>query len=148
MRLQTAAALALLAVSSAQAQDLSTAAPVAGSWSYAPTTVGSEAVFANDSGTPQLWVHCTRATRRVSISRAATAAAPLLNVWTSSLAKGVPSSFNPATGRVTVDLANYDPLLDAIVSSRGRVGFTVGAQPPLVVPPWAEPARVIEDCRA
>jgi len=148
MRLQIAAALALLAVSSAEAQDLSTAAPVAGSWSYAPMTDGSEAVFANDSGMPQLWVHCIRATRRVSISRAATAAAPLLNVWTSSLAKGLPSSFNPTSGRLTIDLANYDPLLDAIVSSRGRVGFTVGAQPPLVVPPWAEPARVIEDCRA
>jgi len=72
----------------------------------------------------------------------------LLNVWTSSLAKGLPSSFNPTSGRLTIDLANYDPLLDAIVSSRGRVGFAVGAQPPLVVPPWAEPARVIEDCRA
>jgi hypothetical protein len=148
MRLRIAAALALLTVSSAGAQGLSTATPVAGSWSYSPTTDGTEAVFASDSGTPQVWVHCTRTTRRVSISRAATAAAPLLNVWTSSLAKSVASSFNPATGRLTIDLANYDPLLDAIVSSRGRVGFAVGTQPSLVVPPWAEPARVIEDCRA
>ena len=147
MRLQIAAALALLVTAPAASQDLSTATPIAGSWSYAPATDGSEAVFANDSGTPQVWVRCTRATRRVSISRAATVAAPLLNVWTSSLAKGIPSSFNPATGRLTIDLGNYDPLLDAIVSSRGRVGFTVGTQPSLVVPPWAEPARVIEDCR-
>ena len=147
MKFRKVAALALLATSSASAQDLSTATPIAGSWSYGPATDGSEAVFTNASGSPQLWVHCTRATRRVTIARAATAAAPAVNVWTSSLERSVPSAFNPATGRLTIDLSNYDPLLDAIVSSRGRVGFTVGTQPPLVVPPWAEPARVIEDCR-
>ena len=147
MKIRIAAALALLAASSAIAGDLSTATPIAGTWSYAPATDGSEAVFANASGNPQLWVHCSRATRRVTISRAAAAAAPALNVWTSSLTKSVTSSFSPATGRLTIDLSNFDPLLDAIASSRGRVGFSVGTQPSLVVPSWAEVARVIEDCR-
>src|SRR5439155_19361936 len=131
----------------ASAQDLGTATPIPGSWSYMPTADGSDAIFSNTAGSPQLWVHCTRATRRVTISRPASAAAPLLNIWTSSMTKSAPSSFNPATGRLTIDFSNYDPLLDAIVSSRGRVGFTVATQPSLVVPPWAEPARVIEDCR-
>ena len=148
MRLTISAAFALLAASTAMAQDLGTATPIAGTWSYAPVKDGSEAVFANDAGSPQLWVHCNRATRRVTISRTATAAAPALNVWTSSLTKSVASSFSPTTSRLTIDLANFDPLLDAIASSRGRVGFTVGTQPSLVVPPWAEPVRVIEDCRA
>jgi hypothetical protein len=148
MQLPIAAALALLVAASASAEDLSTATPIAGSWSYAPVADGSEAVFANSSGVPQLWVHCTRATRRVTISRPASAAAPSLNIWTSSLTRSAPSSFNPATGRLTIELANYDPLLDALVSSRGRIGFTIGTQRPLVVPPWAEPARVVEDCRA
>jgi len=147
MRILIAAALALLAASSASAQDLSTATPIAGSWSYVPTVDGSEAVFTNGTGNPQLWVHCTRATRRVVISRPATVPAPFVNVWTSSLTKNVPSTFNPTAGRLTADLSNYDSLLDAIVFSRGRVAFTVGTQPPLVVPPWAEPARAIEDCR-
>ena len=148
MRLRNAAALALLVASSAGAQDLSTATPIAGSWSYASASDGSEAVFANTAGSAQLWVHCTRATRRVTISRAATAPAPSLSVWTSSLTRSVPSSFTPATGRLTIELANYDPLLDAIVSSRGRIAFAVVSQPTLVVAPWAEVARVIEDCRA
>ena len=147
MRFSIVAALALLVPSSLDAQDLSAATPIAGSWSYAAAADGSEASFANASGVPQLWVHCTRATRRVTISKAATAAAPFLNVWTSSLTRSVASSFNPATGRLTIDLANYDPLLDAMASSRGRLGFSVPAQPALVVPPWAEVARVIEDCR-
>ena len=148
MRLPIAAAVALTAASSLHAQDLSTATPIAGNWTYAATADGSEAVFANAAGNPQLWVHCTRATRRVNIAKPATSAAPSLNVWTSSLTRIVASSFNPATGRLTIDLAAADPLLDSIVSSRGRIGFTVTGQPSLVVPAWAEAARVIEDCRA
>jgi hypothetical protein len=150
MRRSIAAALALIAASSSPAQttiDLSTATPVAGTWTYTATSDGSEAVFSNATS-PQLWVHCTKATRRVSIAKAATAAAPLLSVWTSSMTKDVPSSFNPATGRLSIEFANYDPLLDAISSSRGRIGFTVGTEAPLVVPAWAEAAHVIEDCRA
>ena len=142
------AGFALAAVSPLAAQDLSTAQPVAGNWTYAMTSGGTEARFADIAGNPQLWIQCMRATRRVGIARLATGAAPFLTIWTSSLSRAVPASFNPATGRLTIDLATYDPLLDAIVSSRGRVGYTIGAQPSLVVPPWAEPARVIEDCRA
>ena len=63
------------------------------------------------------------------------------------MTRAVPSSFNPATRRLTIDFGAYDALLDAIASSRGRIAFTVGAQPSLVVPPWAEASRVIEDCR-
>ena len=152
MRFSIAAAFALIVASSLGAQtipspDFSTATPIPGNWTYAPTTDGSEALFANSAGSPQLSVHCTRATRRVTIARPASAAAPFINVWTSSLSRSVASSFDPATGRLTIDLANFDPLLDAIASSRGRVAFTVGTQPALVVPPWAQVARVIEDCR-
>jgi hypothetical protein len=150
MRLPIAAALALTAASSLPAQaigDLATAAPIAGTWTYAPTTDGSEAKFVNASAIPQLFVHCTRATRRVSIAKPAGGAAPFVNVWTSAQTRSVAASFNPATGRLTIDVAATDPLLDAIATSRGRIGFSVAAQPPLVVPAWAEPARVIEDCR-
>lgn len=151
MRFSIAAAFALVAASSIGAQtisDLSNATPIAGNWTYSATADGSEASFVNASGAPQLWLHCTRATRRVSIAKPATVAAPFINLWTSSLAQSVASSFNPATGRLTIDLAATDPLLDALSSSRGRIAFTVAGQPPLVIPAWAEAARVIEDCRA
>jgi hypothetical protein len=152
MRFSIAAALALITAPSLEAQtttatDLSFAAPIAGNWNYAATPDGSEAIFADASSNPQLWVHCTRATRRVTIAKAANAAAPFLNVWTSSLTRSVASSFNPASARLTIELGAYDPLLDAITSSRGRVGFNAPGQPALVVPAWAEAARVIEDCR-
>jgi hypothetical protein len=150
MRFAIAAVPALMVSASLGAQtatDLSTATPVTGAWTYSATPDGSEAVFSNASF-PQLWVHCTHATRRVSIAKSATAATPFINVWTSSVTRNVASSFNPGTGRLTIELAPFDPLLDAISSSRGRIGFTVGNQPTLVVPAWAEAVHVIEDCRA
>ena len=153
MRFAIAAALALAAAPSLSAQmaqgvpDLATATPIAGNWTYAPTTDGSEAVFANASGIAQLWIQCSRATRRVSISKPASAAAPLMSIWTSSQTRSAAASFNPATGRLTVVLDASDPLLDALSNSRGRLGFTVSPQPSLVVPAWAEAARVVEDCR-
>jgi hypothetical protein len=151
MQVRIAAAVALGLASSAGGQvvqDLTTATPIFGTWSYAPTADGSEARFAGTGGVAQLWIDCTHATRRVTIAKAATVAAPFLNVWTSSESRSVPSSFNAATGKVTIDVGAYDPLLDGLANSRGRVGFTVANQPPLVVPPGPEAAHVIEDCRA
>jgi hypothetical protein len=153
MRFQVAAAFALIAGSSVSAQtlapalDLSTATPIAGSWVYAQTPNGSEASFVNASALPQLTIRCTRATRRITIAKPASAAAPFLTVWTSAQTRALPASFNPATMRISADVSAYDPLLDAITFSRGRFGVSVSGTMPLVVPAWAEVARVIEDCR-
>ena len=151
MKLQIAAALALTLASSLHAQaipDLSTAAVLPGTWRFAFSSGGSEATFSDSAGNPQLYVHCTRVTRRVSIAKRGTGATPFLQVWTSSMSRSVPASYNPAIGRITIDLASYDALLDAIASSRGRFGVGVVNQPALVLPPGGEAARVIEDCRA
>jgi hypothetical protein len=153
MRLSIAAVLALTAASSLSAQtapamaDLTTATPVGGTWSWAQTADGSEATFTDAYSKPQLTVHCARATRRVWIAKAASPAAPFLSVWTSSQTRNLPASFNPATGKLSADLAAFDPLLDAVAGSRGRIGVGVSGSAPLVVPPWAEIARVVEDCR-
>lgn len=152
MRISIAAALALAASATLHAQlapvDLSAAMPIAGTWSYAAVTGGSEARFANASGLPQLTVRCTRATRRVAISKPANGAAPFLNIWTDTLERNLPASFNPQTARITAELAAYDALLDALAFGRGRIGVTVTGTPSLVVPAWPEIARVIEDCRS
>ena len=151
MRFAIVAALALATASSLHAQaipDLGTASVLPGNWSFAFVTGGSEATFTDTAGNQQLWAHCTRPTRRVSIAKRGAGATPFLQVWTSSISRSVPASYNPATGRITIDLSAYDSLLDAIASSRGRFGIGVPNQPSLVVPPWAEVARVIEDCRA
>ena len=84
----------LLGASSLGAQtvatpDLTTFTPIAGNWSYGPASDGSEAIFVNESGFPQLWVHCTRSTRRISISRPSSTAAAAVNLWTSSASRSV-----------------------------------------------------------
>ena len=159
MRFTIAAALALLAPSSLSAQavapaapapalDYSVALPIAGSWSYASAADGSKATFRDAAARPQLVVHCTRAARQVTIAKPATGAAPFLYLWTTSLSRSLPASFNPMTARLSATVGAWDPLLDALAFSLGRVAVTVSGQPPLVVPAWAEVARVIEDCRA
>ena len=155
MRIVIAAALALIAASSLQAQtsapapkvDYATATPLAGNWTYSAVTGGSEATFANTSAQPQLTITCARATRQVTLSKPASAAAPFFSVWTTAQTRQLPSSYNPATGKLSATLAAFDPLLDAIAFSRGRVEFSVGEQAALVIPSWAEAARVVEDCR-
>ena len=155
MRRLIAAASALISASSLSAQtappaavDFTYAMPLAGSWSYAAVTGGSEATFRNASALPQLVIRCTRATRRVSLSKPAATAVPSLGVWTSSASRSLPASFDPATARLTAQVAAYDPLLDALAFSRGRIAVSVGAGPPLVLPAWPEIARVVEDCRS
>ena len=154
-----AAAFALIAASSLSAQtavpDFSAATPIAGNWAYTATADGSEATFANPSALPQLSIRCVKATRRVSIAKPATVAAPFMFVWTSSAVRSVPASFNPLTNRISVDVTSNDPLLDALAFSRGRIGVIVAqsaASPAqsvqLVVPAWPEIARVVEDCRS
>ena len=152
MRVSIVAALALFAPAAPFAQaspvDLSATTPIAGRWTYAAVTGGSEATFGNASALPQLTVRCTRATRRVAISKPASGAAPSLQIWSDSLARSVPASFNPQTARLTADLAAFDPLLDALAFGRGRVGITVTGTPALVLPAHPEIARVVEDCRS
>jgi hypothetical protein len=161
MRSAIAAALALTATSSLQAQtapslpappapafDLSTATPIEGNWNYASQPGGSEATFVTASNQAQLAITCARGTRRVTISKPATGAAPFILVWTSALMRNLPSSYNPATARLSATVSAFDPVLDAMAFSRGRIGFSALNQAALVVPAWAEVGRVVEDCRA
>ena len=149
------AALALACASPLSAQtatttaavDLQYSTPIAGDWIYGRTATGSEASFRNGAGPAQLTLRCTRATRRVTIAKAATGAAPFLSVWTSSLSRSIPASYQPTTQQLVADLAAMDGLLDAMAFSRGRLGVSVTGQPALVLPSWEEIARVVEDCR-
>jgi hypothetical protein len=158
MKLAIAAALALIAAPSLQAQtvapasapalDFRYATPLPGDWTYAPAAGGSEASFLDGSSHPQLFVHCTRAARQVTIAKPATAAAPFLFVWTTSQSRNLPANYNPATYRLSATITAFDPLLDAMAFSRGRISIGVSGQAALIAPAWEELARVIEDCRA
>jgi hypothetical protein len=150
MTIKTAiAALLALAQTTATtpAVDYSIAPIAAGSWSYVAVPGGSEARFTDATATIRLTIHCTKATRRVSISHASAAPASSMFVWTSSATRTLPAVFDPKGMRVTADLAASDPLLDAIAFSRGRVAVSLPGMSALVVPAWVDPARAVEDCR-
>jgi hypothetical protein len=91
---------------------------------------------------------CLHQSRRVTIARPATGAAPFLQVWTSSLSRNLPASFNPATKRLTATLAAQDPVLDAMAMSRGRIAVAISGQAATVAPAWGEISRIVEECRS
>jgi hypothetical protein len=63
-------------------------------------------------------------------------------VRTTTLSRSLPLS----TGGVAHVAAN-DPLLDAVIYSRGRFMVSAPGQPDLIIPPWPEVTRAVEDCR-
>jgi hypothetical protein len=128
--------------------DYSNAVIANGNWTHSTTAGGGEAQFRSASGQPQIMLACLRQTRQVTIARPASGAAPFLQVWTTSLARNLPASFNPATNRLTATLGAQDPLLDAMAMSRGRIAVGIAGQAATVAPAWGEISRVVEDCRA
>lgn len=150
----SAALTALLWSSASLAQagaalDVSTLDAMSGTWSYRAYAGGSEAAFADVTGTQRLLVRCNRPSRQVTIIRTGVpAAAPVLAVWTSTLSRGVPSRFDLPSKSLSIDLAATDPLLDAMALSRGRFATSAVGAALMAVPTWPEPARVIEDCRS
>ena len=147
------AALAPAAIAAAQiatapaAVDFTNARVAPGSWTYQATPGGSAARFVDSTGTARLVVECSKASRRVIVSRTTATAAPSIFVWTSFASRILPVRFEANAMRVSAELPAFDPLLDAIAFSRGRIGVTMTGAEALVVPAWPEPARTIEDCR-
>lgn len=126
-----------------------TYAPVTpGSWAYAATTLGSEAVFIDGAGARRVVIGCVRTTRQVTFSRTSAAPAASISIWTSSASNSLASRYEQPTQQVIAATTAYDPLLDAIAFSRGRFILSMPGSPALVLPTGSEVDHVIEDCRA
>jgi hypothetical protein len=50
-------------------------------------------------------------------------------------------------GYISAELAAKDPQLDAMAHSRGAFLISLAGTEDLIVPAWAEFARVVEECR-
>jgi hypothetical protein len=127
--------------------DYATARVTPGTWTYQAVPGGSTARFVDSTGTARFALECSKATRRVMISRASASAAPGLFIWTTDLSRSLGARFDAAASRVALELAARDPLLDAMAFSRGRIAVVMTGAEPLVMPAWPEVARTIEDCR-
>lgn len=122
-----------------------------GDWSYRQDQNGSTALFGATGGNALLTLRCDSASATLYLSRQGSVVTPL-TVRTSSVARSVPvqpTSAGPvgAPAYVATRLTARDPLLDAMVFSRGRFIVEQAGTTTLVVPAWAEIAKVTEDCR-
>jgi len=122
--------------------------PLSGTWSYRAIAGGRESLFRDSAGGQRFTVRCSRAQRVVTLVRAGVpAAAPTLSIWTSSMARSVPSRFDSAKN-LSADLNARDSLLDALACSRGRFATAAAGAPMVTLPSAPEVDRVIEDCRS
>lgn len=123
-------------------QDMSLA-PGEWRWSNAG---GTPTASFGQPGQPVAQLACTA--RTVTLTRYGSTASPrpAAVIRTTTTSRTVPARAQPGTISLTLDAR--DPLLDAIVFSRGRFALDVEGMAPLALPSWPEVARVIDDCRA
>jgi hypothetical protein len=114
-----------------------------GDWSF---DEGARTASFGPPGQPSFVLRCA-APGQVTIARigAAPSTGGALTVRTSTTARTVPA--RSGEEGLVATLPASDPLLDAIVFSRGRFAVEAAMLPALIVPAWPEPARVIDDCR-
>ena len=111
-----------------------------GVWHYADRT----ATYGVDGASPLLVMRCDPAARTVTLSVAGTMAS--ISLRTSYAERSWPAQ-SGADGRSRISFAAADPALDQIAFSRGRFSLSGPGLPEIDIPAWAEPSRVIEDCR-
>ncbi|WP_336967694.1 hypothetical protein [Sphingobium aromaticiconvertens] len=119
----------------------------AGDWTYRTEGAGSAALFRTASDPAMLSIRCDQASHRISVARTGAGSGPM-TIRTSYGAVNWPASTTAgATAQTIATRAANDSVLDQIAYSRGRFGVDVQGLPPLILPAWAEVARVVEDCR-
>lgn len=91
---------------------------------------------------------CDVENRHITLSRDASAPEAGLVIRTSSMTKTLAATASDTNSAyLTANIATTDPILDAMAFSRGRVLVEMEGQHPVILPSWAEIARVVEDCR-
>lgn len=117
-----------------------------GNWVYRRDQRGSIALFGPAGADALMTLRCDlgRRTLYLSVHGPADGA----TIRTTSLTRAIPlQPTGGEAGYVAAALPSADPLLDAIAFSRGRFVVAPSGGEALVVPPYAEIGRVIEDCR-
>lgn len=118
-----------------------------GNWSYRAEQGASIARF-GPPAQPQLTLRCDLASRRVILTRYGAGQGAMV-IRTSYGAVSWPATAQGgAQPALVAARAASDAVLDQMAYSRGKIAVDAPGLAPLVVPAWAEIARVVEDCRA
>ena len=117
-----------------------------GTWSYSAGPAGTLATWGAAREGARFAIACDRASRSIRLTRAGAAAGPL-EVRTTNGARTLAAAADPGLPGATASLPASDDFLNQLVFSRGRFLVAAAGVEPLIVPTWAEPFRVVEDCR-
>ncbi len=120
-----------------------------GVWRWSGAGGASSARYGEGPGGALLELRCDRTTGNVLMVLPGTGSgATLTTVTTTSAARALTSrpTAEPVP-QLVVSISARDPLLDAIVFSRGRFAVETQGLATLYLPSWPEVARVVEDCR-
>lgn len=127
-----------------------------GNWRHLASANGSEALFAGHGGAPLFAIQCNRQAGQIRLVRHADGAqnrtrGAAMRILTGPRTQMLNASLQPAgqqgATHIMATLAPRDPLLDAMIFTRGRFGVESEGQPALYLPSWPEIAKVVEDCR-
>lgn len=119
-----------------------------GNWTYRRDGRNSVAQFGAPGRNATLNFRCDAENRRVTVSREVSAPGTQMVIRTSTMTKTVSATASDAgPAYLAAEIATTDPILDAMAFSRGRVLVEIEGQPPVILPTWAEIARIVEDCR-
>ncbi len=118
-----------------------------GDWSYRAGPTGSVALWGAAGEGARLALACDRASRTVRVTRAG-ATAGTMEIRTTNGSRSLTATADRELPGATASLPAADEFLNRLVFSRGRFLVAATGAEPLIVPTWAEPFRVVEDCRA
>ncbi|WP_216635537.1 hypothetical protein [Croceicoccus bisphenolivorans] len=117
-----------------------------GDWTYVSSAAATHTLFGPTPAQTLFTVACEPGNRQVKLWRpAAASGATTMTITTTEAVKTVSAA--PASGQVVATLAPHDPILDAMIFTRGRFAVQVPGTETLYLPSWPEIARVVEDCR-
>lgn len=118
-----------------------------GDWIYEEQAGSPQARFG--SGGASFILRCNRQARQVHLLRPGVTTGNTMVVHTSETIRSLPISISRDGAATPYSAVGAeDALLDAIALSRGRFSIEVPGLPMLVIPSWAEPTRLIEECRS
>lgn len=122
-----------------------------GDWAYRKDARGSVALFGPPGSNALFVVRCDQSAARLYLSRGGSfpvGQSGQMTIRTSSTVRTLSAgNSNESPPYIASELVASDKLLDAMAYSRGKFVVSVRGADDLVVPTWAEFARVVEDCR-
>ena len=122
------------------------AAIAPGRWTYRAGPAGSAALWGGEREGARFAMTCDRASRTVRFTRAG-AVAGRMELRSTNGTRTLPTVADAGSPGATASLPAADDFLNQLVFTRGRFLVTATGAEPLIAPSWAEPFRVVEDCR-